>query len=115
MLNFMLCTFHVVDLPTITIPPQSITVANGSNADFTCTAVGERTLAFTWTTTAPVGVPSSVQTRINAQDGSETSTLSLTNVGSNHIGVYTCSVSNGRGSAGNRQATLTIIGQFCST
>ena len=110
--NWMFWNFHAVDPPTITVPPQSITVASGSNAEFTCTAIGEGTLAFTWTTTVPVGVPSSVQTRFNAQDGSETSTLSLTNVGSNHIGVYTCSVSNERGSGGTRQATLTIIGQF---
>ena len=108
----MLCLSYSVDPPTITIPPQSVTVADGRNVEFTCTATGDGTLAFTWTTTAPVGVPSSVQTRFNTQDGSETSTLSLTNVGSNHRGVYTCSVSNERGSAGSRQATLTLIGQF---
>ena len=77
-----------------------------------CTARGEGTLTFTWTTTAPVNLPSSVQTEFNPQDGSETSTLSLTNVGSNHSGVYACSVSNERGSTGLHQATLTIIGQL---
>ena len=106
----MLCTSHAVDPPTITVPPQSITVASGNNAEFTCTAIGEGTLAFTWTTTAPVNVPCSVPTHFNAQDGSETSTLSLTNVGSNHLGVYTCSVSNERGSAGTHQATLNLSG-----
>ena len=79
-----------------------------------CTARGEGTLTFTWTTTAPVNLPSSVQTQFNPQDGSETNTLSLTNVGSNHGGVYACSVSNERGSTGLHQATLTIIGQLLS-
>ena len=79
-----------------------------------CTARGEGTLTFTWTTTAPVNLPSSVQTQFNPQDGSETNTLSLTNVGSDHGGVYACSVSNERGSTGLYQATLTIIGQLLS-
>ena len=45
-------------------------------------------------------------------DGSETSTLTLTNVGTNHSGEYACSVRNERGSTGPLQATLIIIGQF---
>ena len=62
-----------------------------------------------------MNLPSSVQTQFNPQDGSETSTLGLTNVGSNHGGVYACSVSNERGSTGLHQATLTIIGQLLNT
>ena len=69
-------------------------------------------MSFTWTTTAPVGIPSSAQTQFSG-DGSETSTLTLTNVGTNHSGEYACSVRNERGSTGPLQATLTIVGQFC--
>ena len=65
-------------------------------------------------TIAPVNLPSSVQTEFNPQDGSETSTLHLTNVGSNHGGVYACSVNNEKGSTGLHLATLTIIGQLSS-
>ena len=101
---------HSVDPPTITVPPQSTAVDIGSNTEFMCTARGEGTLTFTWTTTAPVDVSSSAQTQFNLQDGSETNTLSLTNVRSNHSGTYACSVSNERGSTGPYQATLTIIG-----
>ena len=103
---------HSVDPPVITVPPQSIAADNGSNIEFSCTARGEGTLTFSWTTTALVGIPSSVQTQINPQDGSETSTLTLTNVGTNHSGEYACSVRNERGSTGPLQATLTIVGQF---
>lgn len=93
------------------MPPQSIIAEFGSDIEIACTAEGEGTLTFAWTTTAPVGVSSSVQTRFNLQDGSETSILSLTNVGANHSGVYACSVGNERGSTPPLQATLTIIGQ----
>lgn len=100
-----------VDPPVISVPPQSTLAEIGSDIEFACTAEGEGTLTFAWTTTAPVGVSSFVQTQFNLQDGSETSTLSLTNVGANHSGVYACSVSNERGSTPPLQATLTIIGQ----
>ena len=103
---------HSVDPPTITIPPQSTAADIGSNTEFMCTARGEGTLTFTWMTTAPVDVSSSVQTQFNPQDGTETNTLGLTNVGSNHSGIYACSVSNERGSTGPYQATLTIIGKL---
>ena len=108
----MICISCSVDPPVITTPPQSLTVANGSNAELTCTAIGEGPLVIIWTTTALANVSLSVHTQSTAPDGSETSTLSLTNVDSNHRGVYTCSASNERRSAGNRRATLSLIGQF---
>ena len=92
------------------MPPQSTVAEVGSDIEFVCTARGEGTLTFAWTTTAPVG-GSSVLTRFNPQDGSETSILSLTNVDTNHTGVYACSVANERGNTPPLQATLTIVGQ----
>ena len=94
------------------MPPQSTVAEVGSDIEFVCTATGEGTLTFAWTTTAPVGGSSSVQTRFNPQDGSETSILSLTNVGANRTGVYACSVANERGNTPPLQATLTIVGQY---
>ena len=68
-------------------------------------------MTITWTTTAPVGIPSSAQAQFSG-DENATSTLTLTNVGTNHSGEYACSVRNERGSTGPLQATLTIVGQF---
>ena len=94
--------------PDITVPPQSVAVGNGSNAEFTCTATGLGNLRFTWTTNAPVGaLPSSAE--INTAAMTTTSTLSLTGVDTSYRGDYVCTVSNKRGSD-TAQATLSVIG-----
>ena len=103
----VLCS--LVGGPDITVPPQSVAVENGSNAEFTCTATGLGTLTFMWTTNASVGtLPPSVE-NINTAAMTTTSTLSLTGVDTSYSGHYICTVSNERGSD-MAQATLSVIG-----
>ena len=95
--------------PDITVPQENVAVENGSNAEFTCTAIGLGTLTFMWTANAPVGTlpPSAESSDIAAMN--TTSTLSLTSVDTSYRGDYICTVRNERGSD-RAQATLSVIG-----
>jgi hypothetical protein len=82
--------------PSITTPPQSQTVATGSNAVFTVTADGAAPLAYQW--------------RFNGTNlsGANATTLTLTNVQSTNAGNYAVLVTNIAGSVTSSIAVLTV-------
>ena len=103
------CVLCSLVLPIdITVPPQSVAVESGSNAEFNCTATGLRTPTFMWTTNAPVGtLPPSVESDTVAR--TTTNTLSLTSVDTSYRGDYICTV-HIEGGSDTAQATLSVIG-----
>lgn len=83
--------------PVITTQPQSLVVAQGSNATFSVSATGEPPLAFQWRfygTNLP-GATQPTFTRTNAQPA--------------HEGPYSVVISNALGSVTSSVATLTVI------
>ncbi len=83
--------------PSITNPPQSLTVAVGANANFLVGASGTAPLNYFWSlnTNTPVGVNSS--------------TLALVSVTTNDAGAYRVIITNSVGSATSSVATLTVL------
>jgi hypothetical protein len=83
--------------PTITAPPQSLTVVQGSNASFTVSASAQPTPAYQWRFNSAnlAGATASAYTRSNAQPA--------------HVGGYAVVVSNSAGSVTSSMATLTVI------
>lgn len=83
--------------PTITAHPQSLTVAQGSNATFTVAAQGQAPLAYQW--------------RFNGGDLAGTTASSYTRTGAQtaHAGGYAVVVTNSLGSVTSSVATLTVI------
>ncbi len=82
--------------PTITTQPISRTVAVGANVSFSVVVSGTSPFSYQW--------------QLNGGDisGATSATLSLTSVGTNHAGNYTCVVSNSVGAAASSPATLTV-------
>jgi hypothetical protein len=87
----------VATAPTITMPPQSTTVAKGSNAVFTVTATGSTPLSYFWSFNGVVigGATESSYTRVAAQPADE--------------GPYAVLVTNQYGAVTSSIAMLTVI------
>lgn len=83
--------------PTISTPPQSQTVAQGANATFTVSAVGDAPLAYQWrfNGTNLAGATTNSYTRLNAQPAD--------------AGGYTVVVTNALGAVTSSVATLAVI------
>ena len=91
----------VNDYPFIAMQPQSQTVLVGSNVTFNTAAYGSPPYVFQWYFNAtPVGSPTT---------GTNLSSYSLTNVGTNQAGSYTVQVVNGYGSVMSSNAILTVV------
>jgi uncharacterized repeat protein (TIGR03803 family) len=81
--------------------PFSQTVAAGTSVTFTATADGVPPFVFQWSfNQTPVGPPTA---------GTNFSSFTLTNVGTNQAGNYTVQVFNGSGSLTSSNAVLTVI------
>jgi hypothetical protein len=90
----------VNNLPFIATQPQSQTVLAGSNVTFSAAAYGAPPLVFQWYFNGtPIGSP---------VGGTNYSSYTLNNVGSNQMGNYTVLVVNGYGSVMSSNATLTV-------
>ncbi len=86
----------VSSAPVITTQPLSATVATGSNANLSVTAISHPTPTYQWYKDAV------------AVSGATAATLSLTNVQTTHAGSYTVTVSNNMGNVTSTAATLTV-------
>ena len=94
-------TLTVNDSLIIVTQPLSQTVGTGSRVTFTATAYGVPPFVFQWSfSQTPIGSPTS---------GTNVSSLTLTNVGTNQAGNYTVQVFNGSGSLTSSNAVLTVI------
>ena len=90
----------VYDFPFVATQPQSQTVLAGSNVTFTAAAYGAPPLVFQWYfKAAPVGSPIG---------GTNFTTYTVSNVGSNQMGNYSVQVVNGYGSVMSSNATLIV-------
>jgi hypothetical protein len=90
----------VVAAPLITTQPTSAQiVAKGSSVTLSVTASGTGSLNYQWQKDG-VDLP-----------GKTAATLSLTNVQPQHIGYYTCRVTDSNGSTTSQQATLNLTGE----
>ncbi len=91
----------VNDLPFIASQPQSQTVSAGSNVTFSVTVYGAPPFVFQWYFKGiPLGSPAT---------GTNLSSCTLTNVGTNQAGNYSVDVFNGYGSVTSSNATLTVV------
>src|SRR5205814_1679266 len=90
-------TLTVYVPPTIGVQPQSLTVTQAQNASFSVVGNGTATLSYQWRFSG---------TNLAA---ATSSTLSLTNVGTNNAGNYTVVVTNSWGSVTSAVATLTVL------
>ncbi len=90
-------TNYVTNPPSITLDPQSQTVAQGSNVTFTVTADGTAPLAYQWRfgSTNIAGATTNSYTRMNSQPAD--------------AGSYCVVVTNAAGSRTSSTATLTVI------
>jgi hypothetical protein len=82
--------------PLIVIPPQNLTVTNGSTANFSVVASGSAPLSFQW--------------KLNGTElaGATTSSLAITNAQASNQGDYTVVVSNSVGSVSSAAGHLTV-------
>lgn len=83
--------------PSITGPPQNLTVTNGGSASFSVTAGGTAPLSYQWLKDA------------SALSGATNSTYSIATVTTNSAGAYRVIVSNSVGSITSSVATLTVL------
>jgi uncharacterized repeat protein (TIGR03803 family) len=90
----------VLDVPWITVPPQSQTVTNGHPANFSVTAVNG-TLTYQWYFTT-----NSVITLLSGQTAS---TFNIPAVTTNNAGAYSVVVSNSIGTSTSAPAVLTVV------
>jgi len=86
-----------LDAPAITVPPQSLTVTNGSTANFSVTASGTPPLRFQW--------------RFNESDldGQTNATLSIFNAQPANAGNYAVRVANQVGAIDSPVVTLAVL------
>jgi hypothetical protein len=90
----------VNDFLSIASQPQSQTVGLGSNVTFSVTAYGAPPFVFQWySNMTPVGSPST---------GTNSSSYTLSNVGTNQAGSYSVEVFNGYGRLLSSNAVLTV-------
>lgn len=87
----------VIDPPSITGAPSSLTVGAGSNATLTVTAIGTAPLSYQW------------QKNGSDLSGKTTATLALNAVSQTDAGNYRVVVTNAAGSRVSSVATLTVI------
>jgi uncharacterized repeat protein (TIGR03803 family) len=91
----------VNDLPFIASQPQSQAVLAGSNVTFNVTVYGAPPFVFQWYFNGTaLGSPAT---------GTNFSSCTLTNVGTNQAGIYSVEVVNGYGSVTSSNATLTVV------
>ena len=91
----------VNDLPFIATQPLSQTIVVGSNVTFTAKAYGAPPFVFQWYfNNSPVGSPTS---------GTNVSSYTLTNVGTNQAGNYSVQAINGLGNLTSSNAVLTVV------
>ncbi len=90
-------TLTILVPPSISVPPQSQTVIQGSNITFTVTAAGSAPLAYQW--------------RFDGADiaGATTSAFSRTNIQPADAGAYSVIVTNQAGSITSASASLTVV------
>ncbi|XP_062243701.1 B-cell receptor CD22-like [Platichthys flesus] len=81
----VIATVHYKPKQLVPSPPDVITLTQGDLLELDCTAVGNPSPSYTWTSLAE-GVPPS-----------NSSILTIQSVASGHEGLYTCSVSNDMG------------------
>jgi uncharacterized repeat protein (TIGR03803 family) len=94
-------TLAVDDFLFIASQPQSQTVSPGSNVAFSVTVYGAPPFVFQWYFNGtPVGLPAT---------GTNCSSYTLTNVGTNQAGYYSVEVFNGYGSLLSSNALLAVI------
>ena len=90
----------VIDLPFITSQPQSQIVLAGSTVTFNATAYGASPLVFQWYFNGtPIGSPVT---------GTNSSSYTLSSVGTNQAGKYSVQVVNGFGGVTSSNAVLTV-------
>jgi hypothetical protein len=95
-----IATLTVNDLPFIASQPQSQTAGLGSNATFSVTVYGAPPFVFQWYFNGtPLGSPAT---------GTNFSSCTLTNVGTNQAGNYSVLVINDYGSLPSSNAVLTV-------
>jgi hypothetical protein len=94
-------TLTVNDFLFFATQPLSQTVAVGGNVTFTTKVYGAPPFVFQWYfNNSPVGSPTS---------GTNVSSYTLTNVGTNQAGVYSVQAINGLGNLTSSNATLTVV------
>src|ERR1035437_6240856 len=94
-------TLTVSDLPFIATQPLSQSVAVGGNVTFTAKAYGAPPFIFQWYyNNSPAGSPTS---------GTNVSSYTLANVGTNRAGNYSVKVVNANGNATSSNAILTVV------
>ena len=90
-------TNYITNTPSITLQPQSQTVAQGSSVTFTVAADGTPPLAYQWRFAAtPLA-------------GATTSAYARSNVQPEHLGSYSVVVTNAAGSTNSSSAELSLI------
>ena len=89
-------TLTVASAPVIISQPQSVTVAEGSNASFSVTATGTAPMSYQWRRNG-ININSATNSSVNIQSAS-----------SANAGSYSVVVSNAYGSATSNSATLSI-------
>ena len=88
--------------PTITLHPQPQTVAPGATTTFTVAATGEGTISYRWR-----------KDGANLNDGGHyfgvtTTTLTVSNVDADDVGLYRCAVTNEYGTTLSNEAMLSL-------
>ena len=88
----------------ITVDPENITIAEGSNVLLTCEATGNGTLRYQW-------MKESGSLPMNSiSNGGQT--LTLRNIGVDGSGQYYCEVDNGGDKVTSERAQVTVRSQF---
>jgi len=96
-------TLTVNDSPFFATQPLSQTVCAGSSVTFTAEVYGAPPFVFQWSfNRTPIGLPTT---------GTNFSSITLTNVGTNQAGNYAVQVFNGSGSLTSSNAVLIVIPQ----
>ena len=115
-----MCLLHVPTVPAIVQNPVSITISPmGQNASFNCTAYGgflNESVSLTFTWSGPVQVNSSDVIKLEHDDATVTSILTLVNVTMDDEGNYSCSVAYSDLpdiQSTSETATLTILSETC--
>ncbi|KAL5510747.1 hypothetical protein EMCRGX_G006348 [Ephydatia muelleri] len=88
-------TVLLASTPIVTAPPTNTSAPVGSNAIFSCTAVGLGTLTITWNTTSLLSLPP--PTLVLSSPYTAVSTLSLGPLSVAHRGQYWCTVADSSG------------------
>ena len=97
------------DPPTITQDPGGAKVKSGSEASFTCVALSDLPMEFSWQKDGSGIIFSS---SITVNTSGNMSTLTLMPVSTTNAGSYTCTASNDAGTVTSNAATLQVTGEY---